>query len=73
MIRVRYKQGVVGETRRVVHVAWQIPREDSILTLCGAQMSPSESEVFDDGGMPCMQCAARASLAAEQPQIVAER
>lgn len=67
MIRVRYRRGVgVGETRRVVHAAWSttVP---VVHTLCGAKLPVEQIELIDNlGGMPCMQCTARAALAAEQ-------
>lgn len=70
MIRVRYRQGIVGETRRVVHVAWTTGT--TVQALCGAELLLTEAEVINDGGMPCMQCTAKAALAAaeqERPAI----
>lgn len=66
MIRVRYRPGVVGETRRVVHAAWS-PAAPVVHTLCGAELPVEQIELLDNlGGMPCMQCTARAALAVEQ-------
>lgn len=65
MIRVRYRWGVVGEARRVVHVAW--PWSGRVVrALCGAELLVAEIERVDVGGMPCMQCTARAAIAAEE-------
>lgn len=66
MIRVRYRRGVVGETRRVVHAAWS-PAAAVVHTLCGAELPVEQIELIGNlGGMPCMQCTARAAVTAEQ-------
>ena len=62
MIRIRYRQGVVGETRRVVHAAWATG--STVHALCGAELTMDDAEIVSYGGMPCMQCTARAALAA---------
>lgn len=62
MIRVRYRPGVVGETRRVVHAAE--PTGSTAQTLCGTELSVADVEIVEYGGMPCMPCTARAALAA---------
>lgn len=64
MSRVRYRQGIAGETRRVVHVAWTTGT--TVQALCGAELLLAEAEVINDGGMPCMQCTARTALAAAE-------
>lgn len=49
MIRVRYRQGAAGETRRVVHMAWSTPGP-AVRTLCGAELPVEDTEIINDGG-----------------------
>lgn len=67
--RMRYRRGVVGETRRVVHIAR--PVNGVIRTLCGETIDPDYMELAT-GGMPCMQCSAVASLGIGPPAITAD-
>jgi hypothetical protein len=61
VLLVRLRFGVVGESRRVVHVvpapqnATTVP---AVLTaLCGEQIRPGTAEVLPElGGMPCGPC-----------------
>lgn len=64
MIKVRYRHGFVGETRRVVHAAEA--EGSTTQTMCGAELPIGEIEIVEHGGMPCMQCTARAALAAAE-------
>lgn len=58
---VRFKPGVAGEARRVVHV---VPVPDasggvpeSLMAVCGVQFGPGESDRLDNpDGMPCVGC-----------------
>jgi hypothetical protein len=59
----RPKPGVVGETRRVVHV-FEMPRENSIparlTAFCSTSFGPGELELLDRPlGMPCESCLRR--------------
>lgn len=70
-MRVRYRAGVVGESQRVVHYATgELPGE-ALQMLCGLRMRADQAELIEVGGMPCMQCTARAALASRRgrPQI----
>jgi hypothetical protein len=61
---VRLRPGVVGESRRVVHVVHVVPAPQdtgevpAVLTaLCGEQIRPGTAEVLPGlGGMPCGPC-----------------
>ncbi|WP_243788636.1 hypothetical protein [Saccharopolyspora gloriosae] len=62
-VPVRYRAGVVGESRRVVHPA-VLELEGAIyLARCGEPLPTSQVEV-ESQGMPCMKCAALLSLGA---------
>jgi hypothetical protein len=52
--------GLVGETRRVVHL-FPVPTDDvmpsRLVALCGAGFGPGELEMLDrPSGMPCVSC-----------------
>jgi len=55
VVRVRYRAGLVGEARRVVHLAlWH----EGFRTLCGREIRCREAEILGvAAGMPCMACA----------------
>lgn len=73
---VRFRKGIVGETRRVVHLV-PLPRdyfggEDLAVTasvtalaaLCGQLFRPGEAEQLNEPrGMPCGQCLTEAACA----------
>lgn len=61
VLLVRYRAGVVGDTRRAVHVVPPLPAsrsaEGMLTALCGAILSPAELEVVSfREGMPCLAC-----------------
>lgn len=59
VLLVRYRQGVVGETTRTVHVVSLPPGDpaDVVEALCGAVLTPGEIEAVAAGeGMPCILC-----------------
>ena len=64
-ILVRVKQGLIGETRRVIHSV-PVPGDGLtgvLLTHCGERFAPAEIDrlsTFD--GMPCEGCMIRAAL-----------
>ncbi|GAB3285870.1 hypothetical protein GCM10027563_19220 [Parasphingorhabdus pacifica] len=70
-MRVRYRVGVVGESQRVVHYAVEELPGALLRMLCGVRMRLDQAERIDVGGMPCMQCTARAALASKRarPQV----
>lgn len=71
MIKVRYRGEVAGEPKRVVHTA--DAAGSTAQTLCGMELSVADIDVVELGGMPCMQCTAKAALAATQrDQLVTE-
>lgn len=60
VIHVRFKAGLVGETRRTVHV---VPAPDGdelpdiLFAYCGQQIKPGEAERVEPfAGMPCERC-----------------
>jgi hypothetical protein len=60
VIYVRFKRGIVGETRRTVHV---VPAPDPgvipdvLFALCGERIKPGTAEQLDRlDGMPCNPC-----------------
>lgn len=58
MERFRYRPGVVGESRRVVHasVLWS-SSAGVVRSLCGREFALGDVEVLEGiGGMPCMAC-----------------
>jgi hypothetical protein len=67
LVFVRFRAGVVGESRRAVHLMFMharlsdsvaIPDRARVLTaLCGQTFSPGEAEILSSmGGMPCEMC-----------------
>jgi hypothetical protein len=61
VLLVRLLPGLVGETRRVVHVV-PVPAAhvmpDVLTAYCGLQIKPNEAERLDrPTGMPCEPCA----------------
>lgn len=46
-------------------MAWSTPGP-AVRTLCGAELPVEDTEIINDGGMPCMACTARAALAAAE-------
>ncbi|WP_258343453.1 hypothetical protein [Saccharopolyspora gregorii] len=56
VVQVRYAPGVVGETRRVVHVAIRRP-DGACAALCELVIEAAEAELLDGpAGMPCLVC-----------------
>jgi hypothetical protein len=65
LIRVRYAPGVVGETKRVVHLvnlptfedAVQAQEDEEVSALCGETMRLREVDVINGmAGAPCFLC-----------------
>ncbi len=55
-VRVRFRAGVVGETKRVVHIAMSLPG-GGYLGLCEVRLAGPDAELISDLlGMPCMVC-----------------
>jgi hypothetical protein len=72
---VRLLPGVVGESRRVVHVVAapdDITSVPEVLTaFCGAQIAPGTAEVLPDlGGMPCELCFLAATPNASELPVI---
>lgn len=71
---VRYRPGVVGETRRVAHVVPMRPGEWHGYTLtawCGTALDVPELEFLTPGqGMPCVECIRRAPIPHAPPKEV---
>ncbi|GAA3365504.1 hypothetical protein [Saccharopolyspora gregorii] len=62
VVRVRYAPGVVGETRRVVHVAIRRP-DGACVALCDLVIAAAEAELLDEiAGMPCLVCVRELAL-----------
>lgn len=64
VLLVRLRAGVVGESRRSVHVVpfpvWE--RGDVLVAYCGLPIVPMLAEYLDEfRGMPCELCVARAA------------
>lgn len=69
--RVRYRAGVVGERRRVVHVAMSL-RGGDFLALCELRLAAGEvEEISDLRGMPCMVCTRVLAMRSRAPEVVA--
>lgn len=65
LLAVRFRRGVVGETRRTCHL---VPTPDLnvmpevLEALCGQKFPPGSCELLDAfAGMPCMSCVTLAS------------
>ena len=54
VVRVRYRAGVVGESRRVVHVG--ADHGEVVVTGCDLTIPADQVEHIGYGGMPCMSC-----------------
>lgn len=66
LLLVRFKRGVVGETKRVCHLV-PVPETDTapeVLTAyCETDIRPGEADLLPRiGGMPCELCMARAPI-----------
>ena len=62
VIFVRLKRGLIGESRRVVHVV-PIPHLDAspaaLIAYCGEPIRPGTADLLSDAvGMPCERCLA---------------
>jgi hypothetical protein len=81
VLLLRYRQGLVGESRRLVHIA-SVPDDgapmESLTVYCGHSFAPGEAElVGGPGGVPCLACLMRAPVpglddgppAADRPRI----
>jgi hypothetical protein len=60
---VRLRRGVVGESRRVIHlipVSADRALPDRLTALCGEEVYPGQAEMLDRiCGMPCQTCLLR--------------
>lgn len=59
-LSVRFRRGIVGETKRVVHLV-PIPIGDNppavLVAICGTQFGPEQADLLDElRGMPCVRC-----------------
>jgi hypothetical protein len=59
---VRFKPGVVGESRRTCHLV-PVPKAgmapDALVALCGQRFAPGQAALLDGlSGMPCIGCVA---------------
>lgn len=67
LLLVRFRRGVVGETKRVVHLVaapdgGQVP--EVLTAYCGTEFRPGETDLLPGiQGMPCELCLARAPIA----------
>lgn len=63
ILLVRFRKGIVGESRRVVHVV-PVPdaTEDNLTAYCGQSFRPGEAEMVGERGMPCVTCLASAPI-----------
>lgn len=65
LLVVRFKRGLVGETRRTCHlvpVATDGPVPIVLIALCGQEFRPGQAEVLEvSSGMPCTDCVIRAA------------
>ncbi|GDY31059.1 hypothetical protein [Gandjariella thermophila] len=66
VLLVRLRPGVVGESRRVVHVV-PVPAGSAVpavlVAYCGARIPPGAAELLPEpAGMPCTACLLRAPL-----------
>lgn len=74
VLMVRYRAGVIGETKRTVHAVALRPAsksaEGTLTALCGTILNPDELEVvaFREG-MPCLTCVLRC-IAETATQVV---
>lgn len=80
VLLVRYRPGMVGESRRLVHIA-SVPDTGgplvSLTAYCGHQFSSGEAELVGEGqGAPCFACLLAAPVpgldelpAVDRPQV----
>jgi hypothetical protein len=64
ILLVRYRRGLVGESKRVVHIV-PVPDSTDITRLtayCGQLFNPGEAELVGEQGMPCVTCLATAPV-----------
>jgi hypothetical protein len=63
VLLVRLRAGVVGESRRSVHVVpFPVRESDVLVACCGLPIVPVLAEYLDElRGMPCELCVLRAS------------
>ncbi|SDP96425.1 hypothetical protein SAMN04487905_12029 [Actinopolyspora xinjiangensis] len=70
---VRYRRGVVGETRRAAHIVVMRPGDwhgDTLSAWCGATIAITDLEFLTPGeGMPCIPCLRRAPLSNTPQQV----
>lgn len=76
VVRVRFREGVVGESRRGVHVAEWVAGE-VFRTWCGLGIREQDGEILGTlAGMPCMTCvrvlSLRARVSGERVELAAE-
>lgn len=66
--RVRYRPGVVGETKRVVHIAMPLPDGD-FYGLCDLRLAGADTELISDLlGMPCMACTRELAIRSQRSE-----
>lgn len=67
---VRFRRGVVGETKRTCHLVPLLNGDtmpDFLTALCGARIAPGQAELLAQvEGMPCEICMVRAPLPASE-------
>lgn len=66
VLLLRYRRGLVGESRRLVHIA-TVPNDDvpleSVTAYCGHSFVPGEAELVGEGqGAPCFACLIKAPV-----------
>jgi len=76
VVRVRFREGVVGESRRGVHVAEWVAGE-VFRTWCGLGIREQDGEILGTlAGMPCMTCvrvlSLRARVSGERVELASE-
>jgi hypothetical protein len=59
-LSVRFRRGVVGETKRTVHLV-PVPTGDTmppvLVAICGTEFGPEKADLLDGlRGMPCVHC-----------------
>ena len=63
ILLVRYRRGLVGESKRVVHIV-PVPATDitQLIAYCGQSFEAGEAELVGERGMPCVTCLAKAPI-----------
>ncbi len=59
LVYVRFRLGVVGESRRTVHLAYLLEKAHAgvFVALCGQRFVPGEAELLGEiSGQPCFPC-----------------